>query len=344
MSPPRRVFDFDEELRAAVRIYASSFVGARRVAADTSGLLRVTEALPLSSLSHWERTIRSEFSSIWREEVVSKRTGWRALFLPSPRAEHARPLSWFDLSSFDGRVRERTLRTLAGSAPNAFLFALAAQRLNDWVPQVRAAAREAIPVLARASDPEHVAAALCAMLATWTAWGRLDDTDRQVALELASIASVSAALRRRLMTSAAGPVSRVLSQLLRTPTFDADLPEIAAMAIQPSVRARAYRALLARKATWVEGRQWLWIDVRYCQGRFANVLGERSLDGPPIHKALQSAMDDRSPIVRRVAAEVLVREMNTLGDVVPTIARQLAADPCPAIAERGEFVLKQLGV
>ena len=40
----------------------------------------------------------------------------------------------------NGRVREAALARLSGGLPNPFLFAAVAWRLNDWVPQVRAAA------------------------------------------------------------------------------------------------------------------------------------------------------------------------------------------------------------
>ena len=158
----------EEELRAAVRIFASSISPARQVVADMSALVRITAVLPLSNLSYWERLIRDEFLVAWRAEAHSKNRGWRALFAPSVRAakdaQSGRHLTWIDLSSHDGYGRERALRTISGPAPNAFFFALAAKRLNDWVPQVRAAARETVPVLARASDPSRTLYARCCRL------------------------------------------------------------------------------------------------------------------------------------------------------------------------------------
>ena len=338
----------EEELRAAVRIFASSISPARQVVADMSALVRITAVLPLSNLSYWERLIRDEFLVAWRAEAHSKNRGWRALFAPSVRAakdaQSGRHLTWIDLSSHDGYGRERALRTISGPAPNAFFFALAAKRLNDWVPQVRAAARETVPVLARASDPECVAHALCALLPTWTSWGRLLELDKRVVPELVSIERVAESLKRQLISSAAGPMSAVMSQALRAPTLDQHLVEIATKAIQPSVRARAYKALILGKAVWVEGRQWQWTDVRYCQGRLNNVLSERLLSTPVLPEFLSSAAADRSSIVRRVAAEALVREMSSLGNIALPLARQLAGDSSSAVAERGAFVLKQLGV
>lgn len=313
-----------------------------------SPLIRATASLPLSNLAYWERSIRDEQWLAQRAHADSKERGWRALF-PSigakEKAEPSRLLTWIDLSSHDGHVRERTLRTLSGAAPNSFFLALAVRRLNDWVPQVRAAAREAIPELARGSDPEHVVDVLCALLPAWTAWGRMEDVDKRLMAELMSVERVAELLKRRLISSAAGPMSSVLSQALRAPLLDESLAMIAHEATQPAVRARSYRTLLLRKAVWVEGRRWQWTDVRYCQGRFNNVMGERPLTGrkpPDLMALLGSAAADLSAVVRRVAAEALVREMGTLGSTALPLARQLAGDASPSVAERGSFVLQRL--
>lgn len=338
----------EEELRVAVRTFSLSLSSTGPVVGDMSALIRATSSLPLSNLAYWERSIRDEHSLARCAHADSRARGWRALLSFSAvktRAEPGRLLTWIDLSSYDGFVRERTLRTLSGSAPNSFFLAMAARRLNDWVPQVRAAAREAVPKLARASDPENVVDALCAMLPAWTSWGRMEDLDKQVIAELTSIDRVAELLTHRLIASAAGPMSSVLSQALRSAFLDENLAQIAAEAIQPAVRARAYRALLVRKAVWVEGRTWQWTDVRYCLGRLNNILGERSLAvrrPPVLMELLDSAATDPSSLVRRVAAEALVREMSNLGSAVLPLARRFASDISPSVAERGVFVLQRL--
>lgn len=52
---------------------------------------------------------------------------------------------------------------------------------------------------------------------------------------------------------------------------------------------------------------------------------------------------DRSPIVRRVAANVLVSELRGLGSLALPFARRLAVDVSPKVAERAIFVLMQFG-
>lgn len=347
MSSRRRQLDLDEELRAAVRRFVSLPHGTGSIIADSTDLLRITSGLPLSNLSRWEQSIRDEFAFARRQNAVAQQRGWRGLFRspgPTDCAEPGRLLTWVDLAHSDGRIRERTLRALTGPAPNAFFLALATRRLNDWVPQVRAAARETVPRLTRASDPEHVVDVLCTILPAWTSWQRLTEIDTVVMAELVSLERVAPALKRRVMTSAAGPMSLILSQALRVPALDDELVEIAAIAVQPSVRARAYRALFLGKSVWVKDRQWQWTDVRYCKGRFTNVLGERPILAPPLAESLGAAAADRSSVVRRVAAEALIRELGSLGHAAAPLARKFAGDSSPAVAERGVFAVKQLGI
>jgi hypothetical protein len=248
------------------------------------------------------------------------------------------------LADANGYVRERTLRTLAGAAPNSFFFALAARRLNDWVPQVRSAAREAVPEIARVTAPEHVADAICALLPAWSSWGRMDESDSQTVLNLIAIKDVAPELIDRLISSPMGPMPQALTQILRTSILDEHLMAIAMRAVQPAVRAKAYRTLLLQEATWGEGARWRWTDVRYCKGRVEKIRGIRPLTiAPVLVDVLKAAASDRSSIVRGVASEALVREMNTVGIPTLDLAHRFAEDVSSPVAERGKFVLKKLG-
>ncbi len=151
------------------------------------------------------------------------------------------------------------------------------------------------------------------------------------------------ALKSRLISAAAGPLASVLAQVGRTSVLDAHLPQIANRAIQPSVRAKAYKALLDGKAMWVAGRKWEWIDLRYCKGHFTPTLCDRPLTTrSPLEETLRAASSDRSTFVRRVAGDVLIRELGTLGAVGFQLANALASDSHPSVAERGKFALKKL--
>lgn len=328
--------DLEQALRSATRQLSASIDSVSQAREAILSFYQATAPLPLSNLALWERVVRDEFSLEPSPSHFAHKIQW---------AKPGRFLTWVDLASWDGYVRERALRVLPSHAPNAFLFALAARRLNDWVPQVRQAARERMLAFAKDTDPEHVVEALCAMLPTWAAWGRAEQEEKRVMAQLVSLPEVAAALKRRAIAAAAGPMPAILSQAGRTAVLDEALQQIAREAVQPAVRATAYRALLEGKATWLEGRQWQWTDVRYCQGRFEPVLGERLLETTmPLAQTLEHAATDRSPIVRRVAAEAFIKEMANLGaDIALPMARRLAADVAKPVAERGAFALQRLG-
>ncbi|WP_054204817.1 MULTISPECIES: hypothetical protein [Pseudoalteromonas] len=62
----------------------------------------------------------------------------------------------------------------------------------------------------------------------------------------------------------------------------------------------------------------------------------------PLVSLLKSAASDRSSIVRRVAAEVLIRELDSLGDESIQLAEQLSLDHAAPVAERGKFALRKI--
>lgn len=322
------------EVLSAVRRFAQSVNSGRKIVADMSMLVDATSNLSLTNLDFWERLIRWEFS---RELKVSMPAKWKFWVRTTPF------LTWIDLCSEDGFKRERTLRSLSGAAPNRFFFALAVRRLNDWVSQVREAAREKLPSIAKDTDPEYVVDVLCSAFPHWNSWGRIREKDRQVLVEIASMEKVSYSLKSRILSAVSGPMTLVLSQAGRSESVDRYLGEIARKAIQPSVRAKAYRCLLEGKMVWVAGRKWRWTDVRYCKGKFEPILCDRTIfDTTPFLETLKSAAMDSSPIVRRVAGEMLIRMPEKAGAESARLAERLASDSSPSVAERGRFALSKL--
>ncbi len=51
---------------------------------------------------------------------------------------------------------------------------------------------------------------------------------------------------------------------------------------------------------------------------------------------------DRSPMVRRIAGEMLIKQLENIGDDALKLAELLASDTTVAVAERGQFALKYL--
>ncbi|WPD23416.1 MAG: hypothetical protein SD837_02385 [Candidatus Electrothrix scaldis] len=332
---------YEDEVIAAVKKLAHS-VNSDGKAADLSSLIDITSRLPLTNLESWESLLRWQF--IRTEECSSSSFRWKFWSKPQPRPKPAPPLTWIDICNRDGFKREKALRSLSGAAPNSFFFALVTRRLNDWVPQVRCAARESLPAIAQASDPEHVVDVLCIILPHWNSWGRMEDADKQVILDTISLKKVAHALKLRIISTASGPMTSILAQTGRTAVLDSHLDEIAQKAIQPAVRAKAYRCQLEGKMVWFAGKKWQWTNKPYGKGRLQPILCERALSATkPFEEILQLAARDRSPIVRRVAGEMLIRELQRVGSEAKNLATMLASDSSPSVAERGRFVLKRLG-
>jgi len=327
-------YDLEQQVVAAVKDFARAINSGSKGVAEMSALVQVTSEPPLSNLEGWERVIRVAFSSVRKPSPWLKWAIW---------SKPSQPLTWLDLISGDGYRREKALRTLSGAAPNRFFLALAMRRLNDWVPQVRVAARERLPHLIKRSNPIQVVDLLCVILPHWHSWGRIEQQDKLGLLESICHQQMAGAIKSKLISSTSGPMLSLLAQVGRTAVLDEYLSEIAEKAVQPWVRAKAYRSQFEGRMVWVEMHQWQWTDPRYCGGGLRPTVAERTLAITfPFLATLKQASADRSPIVRRVAAEFLIREWKTLGEASLPLAKHFASDPSPSVAERGRFVLKKL--
>ena len=323
-----------QQVIRAIQISLTFDIAYQKVRPDISSFIAMTSTLSLKNFKAWENVIRHEI----------------ALSLYNSRSNHDRfltlplgSLRWLDLCNGDGFKREKALKCLSGTAPNSFLLSLLARRLNDWVPQVRAAAREALARLIETTDPEHTVDMLCASLPCWNSWTRMAELERESLLAILNKPDIAEALKKRLITSASGPVSTIFSQAGRTTIFDNAITDIAQHAIQPSLRAKAYRVYFESRFVYVTGKQWQWIDKAQGKRRQVPILVSREIQRTgSVIKNLRRAVLDGSPRVRRVAGEILIKQLDSLGDQAVGLATHLAADPCSSVAERGRFALKEL--
>jgi len=302
---------------------------------DISTFIAASSKLPLKNLDYWECLIRWTISSS----------------LQTSHPQYARfknyligSLKWLDVCNADGFRREKALRTLSGGARNCFLFALVVRKLNDWGPQVREAARDVLPLIAECSDPEIIVDVLFITLPYWNSWGRMGDREKDILMKIILMEKVTESLKKRLIYSTSGPVATVFMQAGRINALDAFLTEIAESSVQPTLRAKAYRCLFESKFVWAEGMTWQWIDKAYGIRRSVPVLKERIIDTKrPFLENLKMATIDRSPIVRRIAGEMLIKELDHIGDEAFRLAKILASDTSLSVSERGRFALADLG-
>ncbi|RPD94239.1 hypothetical protein BBB56_21395 [Candidatus Pantoea deserta] len=323
-----------QEVITSVKKSLSFDILYQRIRPDISPFIDATSTLPLKNLDDWERLIRGAIGCFF-----STSTQANARF----ESHQVGSLRWLDLCHADGFRRERALRVIPEGAPNAFLLALAVRRLNDWVPQVREAARDALPLIAASSDPETLVDVLFITLPYWNTWGRMGESEKDVLMKIISMHSVTEPLKKRLMLSTSGPAATLFIQTARTAALDNFLAEIAVSSVQPSLRAKAYRCLFEGKVVWAEGLTWQWVDKAYGIKRRIPVLKERAIStARPFLETLRKATRDPSPMVRRIAGEMLIKELDRIGDEALQLAKILASDPSSSVAERGRYALTDL--
>ncbi|CAA0117951.1 Uncharacterised protein [BD1-7 clade bacterium] len=326
--------DIEKSIADAAREFAISLSAKTGVVADIRPLVHATNGMRLSNLDMIERHLRWEFE---RNLVVPTTSRWQF------RKPKERILTWVDICSGSGRTREKALRTISGSAPNSFFFAMVFRRLNDWVPEVRKAATEIIPRMVRETDPDIVSEVLCAILPHWRSWGRAKDSEFEILDDVLKVKEISSALKSKMLEATTGPMSQIFAQVARSGVFDQDLQDFSNDATQPALRALSYRCQLSGKLTWFTGRKWVCTDKVYNEGRYVAVTEERELiSNYNFIDVIQLAVLDRSSIVRRVAAEYLIREYRSIGEIGLTLAKLLAKDSSSSVAESGSFVLKKL--
>lgn len=320
-----------QDVIASVRKSLTFDISYQRIKPDISSFIAVTSTLPLKNLDDWERLIGGEISSsLYRYSLKHEIT----------ERHQVGSLRWMDICNAAGFRRERALKSLSGAAPNRFLFALAVRKLNDWVPQVRAAARDALTLIAEATDPELIVDVLFITLPYWNSWGRMGDIEKEVLVKVLLTQNVAEVLKNRLLASTSGPAATLFVQAGCKGVLDDYLSEIAEKSVQPSLRAKAYRCLLERKFVWAEGMAWQWVDKVHGIRRRVPVLKERVISTEsPLIDNLRRATFDRSPRVRRIAGEIIIKEWDNIGDEAFRLASILASDTSPSVAERGRYAL-----
>ena len=181
------------------------------------------------------------------------------------------------------------------------------------------------------------------LLLSWNSWGKIEEQDKQLFLDLVTNKEIVLLLKSRLISSTSGPMPSLFTQVGRTDILDKYLNQIADEAVQPYVRAKAYRSLFEGRMTWVEGQEWQWIDKAYGKKKLIPVIAERKIDvQTPFLELLNRSANDRSSIVRQVSAEFVIRNIDNLGIQARIFAEKFAADKSSNVAEQGRFVLRKL--
>lgn len=249
-------------------------------------------------------------------------------------------LSWLYIFHGDGRLREAALHRIGDPPPNAFLFAALAYRLNDWAEPVRIAA-EACARRVFPRTPSSIVANAALHLLTqkqnWRRWGA-----EAAALDIALFrADVVDQLASIFQTEPAGALSSAMRQALRSPDMDRYLPDLLKTAAQPAIRAIALQSLIERRGIWLVGFRQEWIDKSLGRSRRVLAFEERPIEhAVPLADLVSAGAADRSAVVRKLAADALIRHADALAGLQETAGR-LLHDPSPAVRERMDFYMRR---
>lgn len=250
--------------------------------------------------------------------------------------------AWVLSTDADGYIREAAIRKLRSPPTSAGRFVALTLRLNDWVPQVREAARIAAANLFPLTAPDTVAAAAPYVLGRRHLWARWGQDERSLIDAAFLRADVMAALTERLVDGRSGGLAGTLRNALRTPGLDGELLRLAFDARSPAVRALALRTLLEGRATWTAGYAWAWQDKALgIRRRVPRMEGREVAATLPAPALIRRGLADRSALVRRVAASALIARADEMPDAAE-LATALARDPSASVRDRAAFLLRDL--
>lgn len=311
-------------------------------------LIDVLNALPAASTARMEGRLRSagalysiEAVPQWWTPLERQRRRTRAGHLAALSASPE--LAYLYLFHADGFVRGAAIRALSAPPASAFEIAAIALRLNDWVAQVRQAARDYAERMFASIAPEVAAAAAEHLLAKIETWQRWSDEDRNCLTALFANARVVSAITDLLMRMQSGSATRLLRQTLPSPHVDAHLPALAARAHLTSVRAVALDVLVTRRARWITGFERQWIDKTYGISRRVPVFAERGIAHDlDVEALVAKAARDRATAIRKVACAWLITHMDDLSATMRATVAHLAEDRSHGVRERARFVLSRL--
>jgi hypothetical protein len=247
--------------------------------------------------------------------------------------------AWVFLYHPDGHLREASLHAINTLPPAPFFTSALAWRLNDWVPQVRQAAKRCLQRVAPQIQARVAADAAFYLLARRFVWRRWRD-EASILDQIFERDDVLAALAAELEVRATGSLVACLRQAMRFPGFDRHLPGLAAGAAQPSVRAVAYQSLISGKVSWPVGFEWFWVDKIYNKRRIVPTLQARDIGrNGSLDDILAAAIHDRSAFVRKIVADAMITVRSQVADEAPLVAK-LAADRSAAVRSRADFMLR----
>lgn len=313
-------------LRTVMR---SRGIGAGRVSRRFFGLRRF----------FW--LMRWRLAAVWARRLSPSASARLAVSL---HLRSGMPSAWPLMRHRNGYVREAALNALEVPIVSAEELRELADRLNDWVPEVRTAALAAARRLFATASTDAVVAAAPYLLSRWSLWQRWEPPAIAEVDALLGRPDVVRQLASGLMSARNGGVGRQLQHLLRHEWIDGFLVELARGAVQPQVRKVAFQTLLAGEARWRSPHVKRAEELRYAIYKSGLTFEHRPLTVHVDRNVLvEAGLRDRFASVRWLAAGALVESSVQVAGEEQAIAR-LLKDKSRSVRERGQFLARGASV
>src|SRR5215217_5098915 len=243
---------------------------------------------------------------------------------------------WPFLNHRSGHTRQAALKSLSGPIVSVEELIALTQRLNDWVPEVRAGALVAAERLLPSALPDVIERAAPYLVSRWQVWERWDSEGIALIDALVGQPAVVQQIVHSLSGKRFRKVSWRLEHLLRHDWIDAHLLHLAQSAREPSIRKLAFATLLKEEARWRTPAVRSTGEIRYAVDKSPVVYDRRPLTVGVDRVALvENGLQDRFVAVRWLAAGALVDNLVEIPDRQAAITR-LLADKSRKVRERGE--------
>jgi hypothetical protein len=330
------------DLRETLAAVGERLHSGRSVEAELPAVLAHISALPAASISQADPVIATVANlSRWRPEPAWHDKLFRPYLSDKEQLLRLPNLRYLFIFHRDGRMREAALHRITGALESPFLFAAVAMRLNDWAQPVRVAALACTKRCFPLTSADVIANAATSLVLHQDSWGRWG-VEREAMETTLARPDVAEELARILCEGQTGPVSRIFRRVLKNSSIDPHLPQLAANARQPWVRAVAVQAIADMRAAWLVGREWQWIDKSMGRRARAPKFDFRDIK-LSFDKAgvIRAAASDASPIVRRAALTAVIQHWRGRNEA-HELALTLRSDPSPSVRERAAFILSRI--
>ncbi len=250
---------------------------------------------------------------------------------------------WFSQFHGDGFKREAAMNQLDGPPRSPFEFVSIVYRMNDWVPEVRAAALKYAENYFPRADCDVVGKAALFLLMHMQKLARWDARAVKCVEDTLYREDVGTFIKNQLLTQSEGGAARVLRSLAKRADFDPFIPELSANAKSASVRACATDFLLNGRAQWSSGYKRVWVNKALGVSRLIPDLRQRPLSiSIQIPEIMDRASKDRSAHVRIIVASALIRQLVNPLEWHTKIAVRLKCDKNQSVASRMDFYFRAM--